>query len=95
MQTVSNFPPTGALRSTEAIERTIVALGTLPTPQREQAFHDAVCRFADDSRSAGVLPEHVIIMLRDAMRRTGQHLPDRLTRRMVEWAMLQYFARDE
>ena len=86
------LPP---VRSTEPIERSIIALAKAPTAQEEETFQRAVCTFADDSRRAGVLPEHVIVMLREALRRSGYHLPERLERRMVEWAMLCYFARHE
>jgi hypothetical protein len=54
----------------------------------------SACAFVDAARSEGMLPEHVVIAVRDAVKRSGARLADRTTQRVTQWCMQRYFQRE-
>jgi hypothetical protein len=65
----------------------------IPDPQREDQLRERLCAYVDAARSEGMLPEQVVIAVRDAVKRSGARLADRTTQRVTQWCMERYFER--
>ena len=73
------------------IEALFAAIGPIPTPAQQRTLRDRVCAWVDAARAEGMRAEEVLVTMRDALRRAGNHVSVSMAEEIVQWCLERYF----
>jgi hypothetical protein len=60
-------------------------------PAEEEALREAVCNYVAAAKKAGMTPEQIIVVMRNAAQSSSPGVLPSLMQRVVDWCLEKYF----